>query len=210
MKWRGKVAVAAGAAALMGAAAWIGHANGYTLEKLEADVTQAPLAIFVAALLILPPLGVPLTIILFAIGARMGIFHGSLVGCGAIVVHHFIAAGASVLVKKTGLSEGEGAEIWRHLERKFGDHSNKLLFLFGLIPGPPYVIKLYLPLAMGARRWVFIWYSSTAHLIGAVVFVSLGGAFLKQNPWLLALLMLAVVALLAGLAALKRRELRPS
>src|SRR5690606_15010144 len=143
-----------------------------------------------------------------AVGARMGMLDGSLAACGAILVHHLFAAGASALAAKTGLSEGESAELWRRLERKFGDHAKKLVFLFGLITEQPHIVRVYWSLAMGVGRWVFVWNSSVAHMVGAVVFVSLGGALLRQNPWIFAGVMLALVALLVGLAALKRHELR--
>lgn len=145
-------------------------------EEIKTMVQDAPAWIFFATLALLPPFGMPLSIFLFAVGARFGILGGATAACIAIVVHHLIAAGMSSLITDDSSSSNVQSSIWEKLVRKSGGNSSKLLLLWGLLPGLPYVVKLYLPLTMGVKRLPYIQWNTLGHLIGAVLFVSVGSA----------------------------------
>ena len=100
-----------------------------------------------------------------------------------------------------------GRELWSRLEKMVGkDHMGKLIFLFALVPGPPYLIKLYLPLAMGVSRKLFFWCSASAHLVGVALFVGLGRALLEGNELLISIFVLALAILFVGLRVIQRKQ----
>lgn len=185
------------------------YQNGYTWDDLERVLSNAPAWIFILLLLLLPPLGAPLTIFLIAVGARLGFLDGSLLASAAIFAHHLMAVGLSALASKFFGTDGRGMDLWRRLESKVGeDHVGKLVFLFAFVPGPPYIIKLYLPLAMGVSPKLFVWMSTVAHLLGVLLFVGLGGALLAQNPKVIVAFVAALVTFAIVMGIYKRKQLK--
>lgn len=168
--------VATVAAALVGTLAYLYIVQGITWEETKESVRTAPAWIFLLTLIFLPPLGLPLSIFLFAVGARFDILTGSIIACSAIVAHHLITIGLSKIAADFINFGAKGSRIWNALEVKTNGNNNMLLFLWGLSPGLPYVAKLYVPLAMGADYKTYLKWNSAGHAIGAILFVSFGNA----------------------------------
>ncbi|MDQ8204325.1 VTT domain-containing protein [Pelagicoccus sp. SDUM812003] len=194
MSLRRKLIAGGLAALVVGVVVYALHKNGYSWKDFETMLRNAPAWIFLLLLVVLPPLGVPLSIFMLAVGARFGYFLGALTACGALVGHHLIAIWLSSAAKGLLGENVQGNRLWKRLERKVGEnHGGKLVFLFAFIPGPPYWIKLYLPLAMGVSLRLYLWFSTTAHMIGVFLFVGLGSALLKGNALLVGVFLLAMV-----------------
>lgn len=178
-----------------------------TLDQVRELIEASPLWIFLIALMLLPPLGLPLSIVLVAVGARFGFLYGTLIACAAIFVHHIIAIGVKKLFNtdKPQPPLNKNATFWNKLEDRTGGNTSMLLFLWGVIPGTPYTVKLYLPLAVGAHPVQFIKCSSAGHLIGTVFFVGVGKAmFDGAIEVILAILVLGIILSL-GLNLLRNK-----
>ncbi|MBC2608060.1 hypothetical protein [Pelagicoccus albus] len=147
-----------------------------TWDEFKDAVQNAPAWIFLLTLVFLPPLGLPLSIFLFAVGARFGLGVAASVACLAIVAHHVIALGLSNTVSRFVSTSQQQEGLWQKLEEKAGGNSSKLLFLWGLLPGLPYVVKMYLPLAMGVKASPYLKWNSSGHALGAILFVGFGNA----------------------------------
>lgn len=147
-----------------------------TWDQVKDMVRNAPGWIFFAALVLLPPLGLPLSLFLFAIGARFGIAVGVLLACLAVFTHHAIALYLSRFISRLFSLDRKQSKLWKTLEQKAQGNSSKLLFLWGLLPGLPYVVKLYLPLAMGVKATPYLCWNSAGHVLGTILFVGFGNA----------------------------------
>lgn len=145
-------------------------------QDAKTSIQKAPAWIFLVTLIFLPPFGVPLSLFLFAVGARFGLWNGALIACCAIVGHHAVAIGMSRVFSQFISTNESQTGLWQKLERKAGGNSSKLLFLWGLLPGLPYIVKLYLPLAMGVKASPYLRWNSSGHALGAVLFVAFGNA----------------------------------
>ncbi|MDQ8187397.1 hypothetical protein [Pelagicoccus sp. SDUM812002] len=176
-----------------------------TWEQVKSTVQNAPAWIFLVTLVFLPPLGLPLSIFLFAVGARFGLVLGATVACGAIIAHHLISLYLIRYISGFFSSNQNQKGLWQTLEKKSGGNSSKLLFLWGLLPGLPYVVKLYLPLAMGVKASPYLRWNSAGHVIGAILFVSFGDAIFEGvNPGVVIVIILGI-ALSIGLKIYRDR-----
>lgn len=162
--------------AIAALAVFLHYQYGITWKDVKDEVQEAPAWIFTTSLLLLPPLGFPLSIFLFAVGARFGLWVGGALACAAIIGHHFIAFGISNTFTTLSSANDTQKGLWQSLEEKAGGNSSKLLFLWGLLPGLPYIVKLYLPLAMGVKAAPYLWWNSSGHVLGALLFVGFGNA----------------------------------
>ncbi len=193
------------AAAAIGGLLYYAYRHDIGFDEAKDRIQSAPWWIFVAAMIALPPMALPLSIFLVASGARFGLVNGSLIACASIVAHHFIAVGIHGLFSERENRHAKGSHFWQMLERKSGGNTSKLLLLWGLIPGCPYSVKLYLSLSMGARPMQFVRWSSIGHVIGAIAFVAFGKAVFK-GPSLAVFIVLGLgIAFSVGIAFYRRR-----
>lgn len=207
MKLSGKIGLGALGAAAVAVLVYLSLRTGYSWDDFEETLLQAPGWIFIVMLLLLPPLGVPLTIFMLVIGARFGYFNGVAIASAAVFAHHLIAIGLNSVMRRWLGESQRGRELWSRLEGMVGkDHMGKLVFLFALIPGPPYLIKLYLPLAMGVSRKLYFWCSASAHLVGLALFVGLGRALLEGNGLLISIFALALAILYVVVLLIRRKQ----
>lgn len=176
-----------------------------TWDEIKSSVQEAPAWIFLTTLVLLPPLGMPLSIFLFAVGARFGIVGGACAACIAIALHHIIALGISIFLSGDEKPSGTQASLWTKLEEKAGGNASKLLLLWGLLPGLPYVVKLYLPLTMGVSKAPYIQWNTLGHLIGAIIFVSVGSALFTGLTLPIIIIVALAVAASIALKVYRRR-----
>lgn len=207
MSVRRKVALGALGAALVGGLIYMSLDAGYSWDDLEETLLGVPGWIFIVMLLFLPPVGVPLTVFMLVVGARFGYFMGVGIASAAVFGHHLLAIGLNSVMRRWFGEAARGRDLWSRLEKKVGeDHMGKLIFLFALIPGPPYLIKLYLPLAMGVSRKLYFWCSGSAHLVGVALFVGLGRALLQGNGLLIFIFILALALLYVVVGIIRRKQ----
>lgn len=176
-----------------------------TWEQVKESVQNAPGWIFITTLFLLPPLGLPLSLFLFAVGARFGLWIGALLACGAVVGHHFIAVAISHTFSRFFSVSQSQQKLWQTLEQKTGGNSKKLLFLWGLLPGLPYIVKLYLPLGMGVKNSPYLRWNSAGHAIGAIMFVGFGNAVFGGLSVGVIVIIIAGIALSIGLKIFRDR-----
>ncbi|MDQ8181120.1 VTT domain-containing protein [Pelagicoccus sp. SDUM812005] len=175
-KKEGSILAVIALALLVAAAVYLAIHYELSWEQVKSSVQEAPAWIFLVSLVLLPPLGLPLSLFLFAVGARFGLVLGATVACAAIVAHHGISLYLSRFVSRFVSTNKKQEGLWQTLEKKTGGNSSKLLFLWGLLPGLPYIVKLYLPLAMGVKHSPYLRWNSAGHALGAILFVSFGNA----------------------------------
>ncbi|MFP3980257.1 MAG: TVP38/TMEM64 family protein [Desulfobacterales bacterium] len=159
---------------------------------------------FIAAMIVLPPFGFPLSFFLALAGIRFGIVDGMILTFFVLPVHMTIC----YVLARTFLR----GPLTRFLKRR-GYHPPLLktrrpglaMFGFLLMPGPPYALKTYL-LAMTRipyhRFLVFNWF--TESLITLPI-VAMTGAAAEKN-WILFGAALLIFALSLGLRWHEKRK----
>lgn len=151
-------------------------------------------AIFISLMLILPLMGVPISIFLILVGIKFGAIEGILLSAVAMLwhmavtyflVHSFLRKRLTALLQPYNVSIPKlknGKNRWP-------------AFIFMLIPGLPYAVKNYL-LAMAEVGFVpYMFINWTAQFGISIPFIILGSAVLKMN---LSMLMSALFLFLAG------------
>jgi len=182
------------------------YQNGLlSIDDMRRYVEKAPVWIVVFSLFLLPPLAVPISIFLIATGARFGFVQGVLLASIAIIIHHLIALGISRLLSNPNAKPSRGASLWEKLEAKTSGHSAKLLFLWGITPGLPYSVKLYLPLAMGARPSDYVIWNGLGHVLGALMFIGLGQAIFRESSGFIIIILIAVIMLSIVITLYRKR-----
>lgn len=191
-KWAG---VAAAAVVSGGIIAFLVYSYEVSWADIRSAVRAAPAWIFILALVLAPPVGMPLSLFLLAIGARFGVPLGTVIACVAVFLHHLLALGLGNTVSRFFSANQNQTQLWEMLEKRAGNNSEKLLFLWGLLPGLPYIVKLYLPLAMGANKKGYLIWNGAGHILGAFLFVGFGSALFEGVS------MEAVILIALGVAA---------
>ena len=161
-------------------------------------------SIFIAAMILLPPFGFPLSFFLALAGIRFGIINGMILTFFVLPVHMTIC----YVLTRTFLR----GPLTRFLKRK-GYHPPLLktrrpglaMFGFLLMPGPPYALKTYL-LAMTRlpyhRFLLFNWF--TESLITLPI-VAMTGAAAEKN-WILFGVALFIFVLSLGLRWYEKKK----
>jgi uncharacterized membrane protein YdjX (TVP38/TMEM64 family) len=150
--------------------------------------------LFLFMMLILPLLGVPITIFLVLVGIKFGIVQGVLLSAVIMLghmaityylVHSFMRKWITALLKHYNVS----------IPKLKDDKNRGHAFIFMLIPGPPYVVKNNL-LALAEVGFVpYMIINWTAQFGLSIPFIILGGGVMEMDP---KILMAAVALLLAG------------
>lgn len=200
---RGKIAIALLALA---AIAWflIAHRGELNRETLVAYGQGLHPAWFIAAFLILPLVGFPISVFLLLAGVRFGISGGMVVAAIAVFFHHFAAY---------RLAHGLFRDRVRHRLARAGhaippiDPKHRIWFtaLFAAIHGPPYAPKLYLLALTDIPFRIYFWVGAPIYLAFCILPVGAGSAVMNFNPTWLYIIVAASVLLLLGGYWLKRR-----
>lgn len=162
---------------LLAAAGWyyFTHQEDFTRENLVAYGKALPAFWFVAAFLVLPVVGGPLTIFLVLAGVRFGFIGGMGVSAGAVFFHHFVAY---------RLTHGYFREPVKHWlerrERKIPPIPAKdriwFTVLFASVHGPPYAMKLYLLALTDLPFRIYFWVGAPVYIAFCVIPVGAGSA----------------------------------
>ncbi len=207
---RGKIVLLLAAAALAG---WYLHVHRGDLnrETLIAYGKGLPVGWFMAAFLLLPLAGFPISVFLLLAGIRFGLGGGMAVSAAALAFHHLVAF---------PLAHGSFRGPVRDRLERAGhaippiDPKHRVWFtvLFAAIHGPPYTAKLYLLALTDVPFRIFFWAGAPVYLAFCLIPVGAGTALKEFNPtWIYLIVSLSAVLLLAGFW-LRRRlggKLRP-
>lgn len=194
---RGKIAMTAGVIALAGWYAFA-HRDDLNRESLAAYGKGLPVGWFVAAFLVLPLAGFPLSIFLLLAGVRFGLGGGMAVSAGGILFHHVAAY---------RLAHGLFRDRLRRRLENAGravpsikpGHQAWLTALFAALHGPPYIAKLYLWALTDVPFRIYLWVGAPVYILFCLVPVGAGSAVMNWNPaWIYGLVGVSAVFVVAG------------
>lgn len=161
-------------------------------------------ALFIGAMILLPPLGFPISFFLALAGIRFGIMGGMILTFFILPVHMticFMMARTFFRGPLTRFLTRRGYKIPMLQTRRPG----LAMFGFLLMPGPPYALKTYL-LAMTKipypRFLFFNWFTET---LITLPIVAMAGAATEKN-WFLFAVALFIFALSLGLRWYEKRK----
>jgi uncharacterized membrane protein YdjX (TVP38/TMEM64 family) len=153
---------------------------------------------FIAAFMVLPVFGFPISIFLILAGVRFGLAGGMAVSAVAILFHHFAAY---------RIAHGFFRDRLRaRLDRAgYGippiDPKHRVWFtaLFAALHGPPYVAKLYLLAITDIPLAIYLWIGAPVYIAFCIVPVGAGSAVVNFNPtWIYILTGISALLLLIG------------
>lgn len=194
---RGKIAIGLLAVA---AGAWFLHTHRgeLTREAILAYGKALPAGWFIAAFLVLPLAGFPVSIFLVLAGIRFGLGGGMAVAAGCTLFHHF-----AVYRLTHGLFRDR---LRQRLER--ADYAippigtkRRVWFtaLFAAIHGPPYAAKLYLLALTDIPFRIYLWVGAPVYILFNLIPVGAGSAVMQFDAkWIYTLVGVSVALLLAG------------
>lgn len=194
---RGKVAAGVLAIAL---AAWyaVVHRDDLNREALAAYGKDLPAGWFMAAFLVLPLAGFPVSVFLLLAGVRFGLGGGMAVSAAGILFHHVAAY---------RLTHGLFRDRLRRRLEHAGHavppikpgHRAWLTALFAALHGPPYIAKLYLWALTDVPFRIYLGVGAPVYILFCLVPVGAGSAVVDFNPaWLYGLVAVSVLLLAAG------------
>lgn len=188
-------------AALIG---WLiyAHRESLTKEEIIAYGKGLPAALFIAAFLILPLIGFPLSILLVLAGIRFGLGWGMALTTLCIFFHH----AAAYWISHSYLNE----RLRRFAERRGHkvpavERGNQVWFtiLFASVHGPPYALKLYLLALTDIPFRIYCYIGATVYILFSLIPVGAAAAAVHVDvTWIY----IGVAVLSAG--ALLARYLR--
>lgn len=194
---RGKLAILLLLAAAAGGFAYARRA-GLDRESLLAYGESLPAGAFLAAFLILPLVGFPISIFLVLAGIRFGLGGGMAAAALAIAGHHFATF---------RLAHGWFRDPVRRRLARAGHaippvptrHRAWFTAFFAAVHGPPYIAKLYLLALTDVPFRIYLGVGAPIYILFCLIPVGAGSALIDFNPtWLYLLLALSTVLLLAG------------
>ena len=161
---------------------WLIHAHldDLSREAIMRHGRDLPPAGFVAAFLILPLLGFPISILLVLAGLRFGLGVGMVLVSGGMIFHHFAAY---------HLAHG-GFREWviQRLKRAGytiptikSKHRIWFTAVFAAIHGPPYVVKLYLLALTNIPFRIYCSVGAPVYIIFGLIPVSAGSAIVHLD-----------------------------
>ena len=169
---RWKIAIGLLVVAALGVLAYF-HRESLTKESIIAFGHSLPPILLILAFLILPLLGVPLSIFLVLAGLRFGLVWGMVVTTVCIFFHHYLGywiAHSYLRTKILRYAERKG-----HKVPKVGDESPVwFTVLFTSIHGPPYAFKLYLLALTDVPFKIFCYVGAPVYI--AFCFLPVGAA----------------------------------
>lgn len=173
-------------------------------EKLIAFGKSLPAAGFLAAFLVLPLVGFPITPFLFIAGVRFGFWGGMAISALCVPAHNYLAfkmvhgrfrERVIRRLKKSGYSMPTPT---RH---------NRIWFtaVFAAIHGPPYAIKLYGLALTDIPFRVYFWVGMPVYYVFCVIPVVAGSSAAAVNPLWLYGGIVALIGMAVGVRWLTKR-----
>lgn len=166
--------------------------------------TPSTPAFFIAAMILLPPIGFPISFFLALAGLHFGVMGGMALTFFVLPVHMticYVVTRTFLLKPLTRFLDRRGYKIPLLQTRRPG----LAMFGFLLMPGPPYTLKTYL-LAMTdmpfPRFLFFNWFTET---LITLPIVAMAGAAAEKN-WFLLIFALFIFGLSLGLRWYKNRK----
>ncbi|GAA5482961.1 hypothetical protein [Haloferula sargassicola] len=162
-------------------------------DRLDADRwidfgNTLPIPVLILAFLVLPLLGVPITIFLVLAGMRFGVVNGMLISTACIFFHNVAAYKLTHGIFRRRLRawlESRGRSIPPIRKER------QVLYtgLFAAVSGPPYAFKLYLSALADIPFRVYLWVGAPIYAVFSLIPVATGAAASSIKPvWIVAVL----------------------
>jgi uncharacterized membrane protein YdjX (TVP38/TMEM64 family) len=185
----GKLSLAGGVlVALLAAAAFIVSDHEPAVMLREYLATRSHPGIFIVLMLVLPVLGVPISIFLVLVGIRFGVVGGVLLSAGIMFCHMAL----TYYLVHTFLRKWIVALLLAHdvaIPRLASPKNRRLAFVFMLIPGLPYAVKNNLLALSEMPFGPYMAINWTAQFGLSIPFIILGGVVMEMNPAILLLVL---------------------
>jgi uncharacterized membrane protein YdjX (TVP38/TMEM64 family) len=194
------------ALSLLVAATWFAYAHRgeLTREAIMAHGKALPAGGFIAAFLVLPLLGFPVSILLVLAGIRFGLGGGMAMAAGGMLFHHFAAfrlAHGAFRQRVSDRLQRSGYSI----PAIKAEHRVWFTALFAAIHGPPYAAKLYLLALTDIPFRIYLWAGAPVYILFCLIPVGAGSTVMRFDAtWIYIILAVSSMFLLAGYR-LKRR-----
>lgn len=178
----------------------------WTREELVAEGRKIPGWIFIAAFMVLPLLGFPISIFLLLIGIRFGLGWGLLITTVGIFWHNVAAywiAHGLFRDRVRDWFKRKGYEI-PPVSKK---HQGWFTALFAAVHGPPYFVKLYVLALTDIPLRTYVWFGATTYLLFAIPPLAFGHAFTDMGMgWLAVIVLIGVGTMVIGRWVKKRYD----
>lgn len=182
------------------AGAWFlqAHRDELTREAILAYGKGLPAAWFIAAFLVLPLVGFPVSVFLVLAGIRFGLGGGMAVAAGGMLFHHFAAYRVT-----HGLFRDRLRQRLEHAGYAIPPikttHRVWFTALFAAIHGPPYIAKLYLLALTDVPFRIYFWVGAPVYIFFCLIPVGAGSAVMRFDAtWIYVLAGVSAAFLLAG------------
>jgi len=186
------------AIALGCAAALLYHfRDSLSLSKFQAFVGTFSPAVLIAAFVLCPLLGAPISVFLIAAGLRFGFPLGVLVTFSCLLVHHLIAFRIAHGRWRKSVQR-KIARKGRKIPELAPEHQAGWTALFAAVAGPPYAIKLYLLALTNIRFRIYLGVGVPVYTLCSMPMLAAGSMAGRFNGWWVSL---AGVAIAAGVLA---------
>jgi len=167
------------------------------LSWLRNALQETSPLLFIASMSLMPLVGVPITLFIFLVGLRFGVLCGTALLFLTVPIHLML----SFYAMKSTLQPVARRLLNRLSYRSFRipqDPSPVFIFLFVLIPGLPYAVKIYLfPLSgVSFKRYFLI--AWPVYAVSGAPLIFLGYSFAQMNPWFLTAGLFLLVLLYAA------------
>ncbi len=171
------------ALALCALAVWLFLNRGeVSRESVIAYGQGLPAVAFIAAFLVLPLLGFPVSVFLVLAGIRFGLPGGMAVSALAIVVHHIAAYPLARKWFHDPLQKR--LEKWGHKIPAVKDGGQVgFTALFAAIHGPPYIAKLYLLALTNVPFRIYLCVGAPIYILFCLIPVGAGSSVKTLNPF---------------------------
>jgi len=170
--------------AILGAWAFHTHREQFSREALLSYGKSLSPAWFIAAFMVLPLAGVPISILLVLAGVRFGLWGGmSLAVCGVLfhnfVAYHLVHRWFRDRFRRRMQRSGYDVSVIK------GGNQTWFTILFVAIHGPPYALKLYLLALTEIPFRIYFWVGAPVYILFCLVPVGAGSAVLEVNTSML-------------------------
>jgi uncharacterized membrane protein YdjX (TVP38/TMEM64 family) len=158
------------------------YRDSLSLAKLQAFVDTFSPAVLIAAFMLFPLLGAPISIFLIATGLRFGFPMGVLVTFSSLTVHHLIAFRIAHGRWRKSV-QNKIARKGRKIPELAPEHQAGWTALFAAVAGPPYAIKLYLLALTNIRFRIYIGVGVPVYTLCSMPMLTAGALAGRFNGW---------------------------
>jgi len=158
------------------------YRDSLSLAKFQAFVGTFSPEVLIAAFMVFPLLGAPISVFLIATGLRFGFPMGVLVTFLSLIVHHLVAFRLAHGRWRKSV-QSKIARKGRKIPDLAPQHQAGWTALFAAVAGPPYAIKLYLLALTNIRFRIYLGVGVPVYTLCSMPAVAAGAMAGRFNGW---------------------------